>query len=400
MKDIEEKHIVVVLGMHRSGTSVVTRGLRVLGVDLGDNLLLPAQGVNDKGFWEDADIAALDNELLWTLGHDWHTLTPIRDKEFTAPEIDKLKQRAVALLLSKLDSTNSFGLKDPRIPRLLPFWQDVFAHIKARVSYVIAYRHPVSVALSLEKRDGFDHVKSHSLWFQHMLASLLQTQGSKRVVVNYDQVMNDPEGQLARMANALGLTFNPRSHEFANYKNKFLDDTLRHSRARTEDLYVAESVPPSVIELHNILTEVANDSAKLDDCNVVTAIERLNTQLIENYSALRYMRSCEEKAWAVSHIAEKGEPLVTMATELLRQNGGHLAMTAAELLCQKDEHLATAAELLRQKDEHLATAAELLRQKDEHLATAAELVRQRDEVLANANARLSRSFELPWKKKS
>ena len=378
MNETMKKKVTVVLGMHRSGTSVVARGLQVLGVDLGDNLLAAFRGVNDKGFWEDADIIAFNEELLWTLGREWHTVTPILTNEFAEPQVDNLKQRAMELLKSKMFSISDFGLKDPRVSKLLPFWNDVFRRLCVSVSYVIAYRHPMSVVLSLEKRDGFAHEKSYLLWLQHMLAILMHTHGYNRVVVNYDRLMMEPERQLQRVANIIGQKFDPEGNEFTVYKNNFLDDTLRHSHVRADDLRLSESVPHGVIELHNILTELADGNASSDDIDLIASIERINRRFAENYVVLRYLGVCEEKIWELSRIVEKGSHLVAMAEKLLDQSDGHLAMVAADLLRQKDEHLATAAELLRQKDEHLATAAELLRQKDEHLATAAELIKQRN----------------------
>jgi len=59
----QKKRIVVIIGMHRSGTSVIARGLKVLGVTLGDNLMPPGED-NPKGYWEDLDINELNVELL------------------------------------------------------------------------------------------------------------------------------------------------------------------------------------------------------------------------------------------------------------------------------------------------------------------------------------------------
>ena len=47
------KRLIVVLGMHRSGTSAITRALNVLDVDLGDRLLPPVDGDNAKGYFVD-----------------------------------------------------------------------------------------------------------------------------------------------------------------------------------------------------------------------------------------------------------------------------------------------------------------------------------------------------------
>ena len=147
-----DRKVIVVLGMHRSGTSVVTRGLQVLGVDLGTRLLAAEQGVNDKGFWEDMDITAFDVDLLCALGHDWHSFAPLQPSEFQGPIIDSFKLRAVQLMRDKLAGIDVLGLKDPRMARLMPFWQDVFEHLGVTVHYVIACRNPMSVARTFNSR--------------------------------------------------------------------------------------------------------------------------------------------------------------------------------------------------------------------------------------------------------
>ena len=72
--EVINKPIIVVLGMHRSGTSLTTRALQVLGVDLGEHLIPPIDGDNDKGFWEDIDINDFDNALLERVGASWDRL--------------------------------------------------------------------------------------------------------------------------------------------------------------------------------------------------------------------------------------------------------------------------------------------------------------------------------------
>ena len=106
---------------------------------------------------------------------------------------------------------HKFGFKNPRMARLLPFWQAVFNELDIRPSYVIAIRNPKSVAQSLQKRDGFDFEKSYYLWLEHVLPAILETGGATRVVVDFDLLMADPSSQLKRMAKALGLPFDPDS---------------------------------------------------------------------------------------------------------------------------------------------------------------------------------------------
>ena len=81
------KKLIVVLGMHRSGTSAITRGLICLGVQLGNRLIPPIEGNNDKGFWEDIDLNNLNNEILETIYKEWHYFVSIQQEE-----IEFLKQ--------------------------------------------------------------------------------------------------------------------------------------------------------------------------------------------------------------------------------------------------------------------------------------------------------------------
>ena len=124
MSESDETDLIVVLGMHRSGTSAITRGIRVLGADFGDNLQPAVAGINEKGFFEDNDIVALNERLLKTLSIEWHTLRYLDKNEFNDASLNELKEKARILLKEKL--TGSGGLlcvKDPRFSILLPFWK-------------------------------------------------------------------------------------------------------------------------------------------------------------------------------------------------------------------------------------------------------------------------------------
>ena len=83
MKESKKK-LIVVLGMHRSGTSVTAKSLQVLGVDLGDNLMPAIRNNNEAGFWEDVDINNFNIKLLDKIGSDWDRLT-LLDGAKTAP---------------------------------------------------------------------------------------------------------------------------------------------------------------------------------------------------------------------------------------------------------------------------------------------------------------------------
>ena len=291
---MERKRIVVVLGMHRSGTSAITRALQVLGIDLGARLLAAEAGNNEKGFWEDIDVTAFNVDLLAALGHDWHTLTPIQPAELQTEAVESLKLRAAQLLRGKLVDADWFGLKDPRISRLLPFWLDVFEHLQLDISYVIACRNPMNVARSLEKRNDFALEKSYLLWYEHMLLSMRYTTNARRVFVDYDLILSEPERQLARIAATLGVPFSADSEAFVQYRNEFLESSLRHNAYAPEDLRLDSAVTAQVLQLQELLTDLASDRVE-DNARIAAEVEALHRAMTGRYPEYRLMRSLEDR---------------------------------------------------------------------------------------------------------
>lgn len=305
---MEQKRIVVVLGMHRSGTSAITRGLQVLGVNLGERLLEAEAGNNEKGFWEDMDVTAFNVDLLTALGHDWHTLAPILQGEFDRPEIVPLKLRAAQLLRGKLADFPVFGVKDPRICRLMPFWLDVFAHLNLEVSYVIACRNPMSVAYSLARRDGFAMEKSYLLWFEHMLLAMKHTAQAQRVFVDYDLMLREPEKQLARISNAFSLPFSNQSQEYVEYQNEFLEEGLRHNGFASEDLRLDPSFAADAQLLQDMLCELT-DGRRQDGLEVRELVEGLYEGLLDRYPTYRLLYMLEDRARELTVRLEESEAI-------------------------------------------------------------------------------------------
>jgi hypothetical protein len=257
------KRVVVVLGMHRSGTSAVARGLLTMGVDLGDHLMPPVPGNNEKGFWEDLDINEMNVQMMNTLETDWYHLRPIRETEVQLLRGKGYFLRAVELLREKIRTRNIFGVKDPRIAKLLPFWKDVFSYCNLSISYVIAIRNPLSVAKSLAARDGLKTEQSYFLWGQHILGALANTRGHGRVIVDYDRLMCAPEAEICRIATGMQLVVDMDALQ--EYRNDFLDNSLRHTCYAPQDLSVDDSCPPLVRELYCSLLKTATEVTQGDD---------------------------------------------------------------------------------------------------------------------------------------
>jgi O-antigen biosynthesis protein len=303
-----KRRLIVVLGMHRSGTSVITRGLEVFeGVSLGNTFLSPHVD-NPRGYWEDRDIVQLNIEILQFLGIEWHHLTPI-----AAEDREKLRQqgyfsRAVELLSVKTASIAIFAFKDPRVPQLLVFWQEVFDHCGFAVSYVIALRNPLSVADSLLKRDGLDAEKSYLLWLGHMIVSLSVTTGKERTIINYDSLMESPDRELARGAKAFNLHVNQQ--KLLEYSKEFLKESLRHTVFSSMDMLADERCPPLVQDIYSFLADRADDWHGPGDVEVDNAVFLWTNEFQRYKSLLTYIdRICLQKASAIREKEDQGNLL-------------------------------------------------------------------------------------------
>jgi hypothetical protein len=244
----------MVLGMHRSGTSLIAKAVSVLGVALGDNLWGPRED-NPTGFWEDRDVVALDKELLDRAGMTWSSLAP-RERSWTGADFADLKEEALGLLRERLSHHGSWVFKDPRASRVLPFWKDVFAGLGVRPSYILTVRHPSDVASSLRRRDGLPGLHSHLLWLAHVCGALADTAGEPRCFVDYDELVEQPAAELQRLARALHLPVTPEIESaISGFASGFVTRELRH-HSGAADAGEAGS-PEAATRLHALLRDVA-----------------------------------------------------------------------------------------------------------------------------------------------
>ena len=243
--------LLVVVGMHRSGTSAFSRALAALGCVHGDHLIEAIPGNNEKGFWEDSDINTIDQELLEALGTSWFRIGELGRDVFSIPYLAPFRQRATEMLASKIQPGKTFALKEPRMTLLLPFWQDIFQRMGLQVGYILAVRHPLEVAQSLLRRDGFSLQRGLLLWHQYSVLAWNYTCDANRMVISFDQLLQAPNTVLQAIAQHF---YFPEIHSDAltDYTGSFLDDSLRHHRVTGRDL------PPPINRLYEHLLIAAS----------------------------------------------------------------------------------------------------------------------------------------------
>ena len=152
-----KKQIILVLGMHRSGTSALTRVISLKGIALPANLMPPVEGVNAAGFWESDDIVELHEKIFASLGLSWQSVEPFPDEWFASDLAQPYKEGLKNLLALNLENHNALVIKDPRNSRMVPLWKAAAAEMGITLLFVIAIRNPLEVAESLKARSGFSY---------------------------------------------------------------------------------------------------------------------------------------------------------------------------------------------------------------------------------------------------
>ena len=154
--------VVPILGMHRSGTSMFTRALNLLGLELGQPLL-PPQPDNPRGFWENEFFFSVDVKILRGLGNHPSGYGSAWDLDLlpgrSASIVPSQQELATieAYLANAFSQARAWGWKDPRTVPLFPFWLHTLVQLGFDdIRPVIIVRHPGQCVRSLVRRGDMD----------------------------------------------------------------------------------------------------------------------------------------------------------------------------------------------------------------------------------------------------
>lgn len=218
---------LLVLGMHRSGTSALAGVLSLAGIDPGPSLMPGVAGVNPKGFWEHQEVVAIHERLLGALHSSWDDERPLPASWWQLPEMATFRDELLLVLRRDFAASPVWLLKDPRLCRLLPLWLEILRLLDIKPNFVICLRHPGEVAMSLERRDGIPVERASLLWLEHLIDSERGTRNLLRTVVTYEQLLDDWRSTLRQIAAHLSIDLSLDSAG-AGRIDAFLEPTLRH----------------------------------------------------------------------------------------------------------------------------------------------------------------------------
>ncbi len=225
---------VLILGMHRSGTSCLAGSLQEAGLYLGEvNTAAPH---NAKGNRESHAIMDLQDSVLRANGGAWDA--PPERVVWSAEH-----QARRDAIIATYPTDRLWGFKDPRTLLTLEGWLERLSTAR----FVGTFRHPLAVAASLQARNGFSIEKSLALWetYNRRLLEIQKRFGFP--LLCFDWPPERYHQRLRKITPLLGLSTPETGFTF-------FESALRRNQAKLDD----DNLSPSVAALYRELHEVAN----------------------------------------------------------------------------------------------------------------------------------------------
>lgn len=221
------RRAILILGMHRSGTSALTRTVNLLGAATPQTLM-GATSNNLRGHWESKPIVDLNDEILAACGHRWYSRQRIAVCASEVVRARGMWSRLRDTLESEFGAASTVVLKDPRISRLVPLYRDVLDELGYATEAVLTLRNPLEVAQSLARRDQMEPRRAIGVWMRYTLDAERGTRGLPRALVVYEELLADWRAATSRMKQHLGGFWPEVSAEAAADIDAFLTPELRH----------------------------------------------------------------------------------------------------------------------------------------------------------------------------
>jgi hypothetical protein len=262
---------VLVLGMHRSGTSSVAGALVHLGGDAPLHMTPPTPD-NERGYWESSAIMELNGDVLAAADSDWMDWRKFDCSRIGGPFADGLRARAKATLMAEFGDARIPVIKDPRMCRLMRFWALVFEEVGWSARAILPLRSPLEVAWSLERRDGIDPSLGCLLWLRHVLDAEAETRGMSRAILDWPAFLGDPGAALGRVIDRIGLGWLRWSKDGLAAVNAFISDDLRHCKANRCQLRAHPAIGDLAREVYDRMLGLIDDPGNASSLSRLDAL--------------------------------------------------------------------------------------------------------------------------------
>jgi len=224
---------LLVVGMHRSGTSAMTGAMAALGFNTPHTDDLAVWVESNPEHWESRSMVRVDDQLLRRMGGSWEA-PPVREPgwEFYPSVIERPDPDAVTVAAAAYPSEGPIVWKDPRVCLLLPYW----LHVLPRpVAALLVWRDPLPVARSLVRRDNMHMADGIALWERYNRVALEDLVGVDTYVCGFESVLADPPTAIGGIATWLDSLSQFSGQGFGKQVDKAIETISAPNRAPNDE---------------------------------------------------------------------------------------------------------------------------------------------------------------------
>lgn len=268
---------IVVLGMHRSGTSVLTKIISTMGYELPKTLLTASKS-NETGHWESILLNRLNDKILLSTGNTWQSWREISIGFSDIPNFESLRHEAIELLDTEFGIVNSFAFKDPRLCRLMEFWKPILQEINVDPIVICPIRNPLETALSLEQRNSIPQSVGLFIWLRYVLEAEISTRGIVRSFVHYADLLNNWQTTIEKISRETNIPFICKNEQDGRELSTFVSSKYRHHVISDNSVIFDNIIPEWVRTTYSIFVKWSKESESESDFGELDRIrDALNT---------------------------------------------------------------------------------------------------------------------------
>ena len=188
--------------MYRSGTSCVSKCIHEMGAFFGpDEDLFPADSYNPGGYYEIRELMHFNRKALGFFGMQHFRIEEIPEDWLEMPGATYLAEDLAELIQKTFDGQARWGWKEPQATVLLPIYRHVLNELDLDPVFVICVRNPLDVFGSQVTHSHLPAIGEAGvgLWLQYTLTALRSSRGASRMVIPYEDFLQDPKPYLLRL---------------------------------------------------------------------------------------------------------------------------------------------------------------------------------------------------------
>jgi hypothetical protein len=311
-----QRTCILILGMHRSGTSAITKILNLMGAELPKQVLGSKPG-NVAGHWEPERLVLLHDQMLAEAGSSWRDPRTLDLARLSPDRLAHYSLIIKTIIQEEFGSADVFVLKDPRICRFIPFYRSVLRELNVQIRPIITIRNPLEVSGSLMARDNMPEATGLLLWLRHCLDTEKETRDMRRIFVSYDQVVNNVTVVIEQLFQSLeGLALS-NSSDIRNLAVQFISHDLRHQAKSSHELRYNGLTKAWIKQAYSALRALMTGQG---ETSAITRLDRISNEFSNSNSLIaRLADDLEELRTKLQQHEDDGQLLIQTIAELRHQ---------------------------------------------------------------------------------